>query len=72
MKAISLVVGLLFALCMGSSVAFLSVAAQRQRNTHHFLEAPAITMEDLTCSHDGGDTWQLRDVSYMLQRGSSE
>lgn len=30
---------------------------------------PAISMEGLTCSHDGGSTYQLDDVSYVLARG---
>jgi hypothetical protein len=35
------------------------------------LEPPAITVDGLSCSHDGGDTWQLKDVSYVLPRGAS-
>mmetsp|Transcript_6173 Transcript_6173/g.6917 ORF Transcript_6173/g.6917 Transcript_6173/m.6917 type:complete len:736 (+) Transcript_6173:207-2414(+) len=30
---------------------------------------PAISVEELTCSHDGGGTYQLSDVSYVLPRG---
>ena len=30
---------------------------------------PAISIEGLTCSHDGGSKFQLRDVSYVLPRG---
>jgi ATP-binding cassette subfamily F protein uup len=30
---------------------------------------PAISMEGLTCTHDGGATYQLDDVSYVLARG---
>jgi hypothetical protein len=36
------------------------------------LEPPAITVDGLSCSHDGGDTWQLKDVSYVLPRGASK
>lgn len=38
----------------------LSVAAQ----------PPAIAIEGLSCSHDGGQVWQLKDVSYVLPRGA--
>jgi ABC-type transport system involved in cytochrome bd biosynthesis fused ATPase/permease subunit len=31
-------------------------------------EAPAIVIDQLTCTHDGGDTYQLQDVSYNLPR----
>ena len=30
---------------------------------------PAIQLDGLTCSHDGGSTYQLKDVSYVLPRG---
>ena len=30
---------------------------------------PAITVDSVTCSHDGGTTYQLRDVNYVLPRG---
>lgn len=30
---------------------------------------PAISVEHLTCSHDGGTIYQLNDVSYVLPRG---
>lgn len=30
---------------------------------------PAIAVEGLTCSHDGGSNYQLDDVSYVLPRG---
>ena len=29
---------------------------------------PAISLDGLTCSHDGGTVYQLRDVSYNLPR----
>lgn len=31
---------------------------------------PAITARDLTCSFDGGDTYQLQSASYILPRGA--
>ena len=31
---------------------------------------PAITVRDLTCTFDGGDTYQLNSASYILQRGA--
>jgi ATP-binding cassette subfamily F protein uup len=30
---------------------------------------PAISVDGVTCSHDGGSTYQLKDVSYVLPRG---
>jgi hypothetical protein len=35
------------------------------------LEPPAITMDHLSCTHDGGEHWQLKDVSFVLPRGAS-
>jgi ATP-binding cassette subfamily F protein uup len=32
--------------------------------------APAISIEGLSCTHNGGETWQLKDVSYILPRGA--
>jgi hypothetical protein len=29
---------------------------------------PALTLDGLTCSHDGGTVFQLKDVSYVLPR----
>ena len=29
---------------------------------------PALTIDGLTCSHDGGTVYQLKDVSYVLPR----
>jgi hypothetical protein len=29
------------------------------------------TMDHLSCTHDGGEHWQLQDVSYVLPRGAS-
>lgn len=31
---------------------------------------PAITIDDVTCSHDGGTTYQLKNVNYVLARGA--
>jgi len=32
--------------------------------------APVLTVEGLSCTHNGGETWQLKDVDLNLQRGS--
>ena len=32
--------------------------------------APVLTVESLSCTHNGGETWQLKDVDYNLQRGA--
>lgn len=34
------------------------------------LLPPAISIEELSCTHNGGETWQLKDVNYVLPRGS--
>jgi ATP-binding cassette subfamily F protein uup len=31
---------------------------------------PVLSIEGLSCTHDGGGTWQLKDVSYNLPRGA--
>lgn len=31
---------------------------------------PVLTVEGLSCTHNGGETWQLKDVDYNLQRGA--
>jgi ABC-type multidrug transport system fused ATPase/permease subunit len=31
---------------------------------------PALSLENISCSHNGGETWQLKDVSYVLPRGA--
>lgn len=31
---------------------------------------PAISVQGLSCTHNGGETWQLKDVSFMLPRNS--
>mmetsp|Transcript_17147 Transcript_17147/g.32466 ORF Transcript_17147/g.32466 Transcript_17147/m.32466 type:complete len:754 (+) Transcript_17147:228-2489(+) len=31
---------------------------------------PAISIDDVTCSHDGGTTFQLKNVNYVLPRGA--
>jgi ABC transport system ATP-binding/permease protein len=33
---------------------------------------PAISIENLSCSHDGGENYQLQEVSYVLPRGSKQ
>jgi len=32
--------------------------------------APVLTVEGLSCTHNGGETWQLKDVDFNLQRGA--
>ena len=32
------------------------------------LEPPAVTLEQVSCTHDGGDTWQLEEANYVLPR----
>jgi ATP-binding cassette subfamily F protein uup len=34
------------------------------------LLPPAISIEGLSCTHDGGGTYQLKDVDYVLARGA--
>ena len=34
------------------------------------VAAPVLTVEGLSCTHNGGETWQLRDVDFNLQRGA--
>lgn len=34
------------------------------------LLPPAISVENLSCTHNGGETWQLQDVNYVLARGA--
>ncbi len=34
------------------------------------LLPPAISVENLSCTHNGGETWQLQDVNYVLPRGA--
>ena len=31
---------------------------------------PAISVDGLSCSHDGGETYQVRDVSFVLPQGA--
>ena len=31
---------------------------------------PVLTVEGLSCTHNGGETWQLQDVDFNLQRGA--
>ena len=33
-------------------------------------QPPAISIQDLSCTHNGGETWQLKDVNYVLPRGA--
>jgi ABC transporter len=52
-----------------------TATTRRTRAGVHLLRAvaepPAITLADLSCTHDGGENWQLQDVSYVLPRCAS-
>ncbi|KAG7343104.1 ABC transporter ATPase [Nitzschia inconspicua] len=52
----------LFALSTGSSSS--STTAQSSSSS-----PPVLTVENLSCTHNGGETYQLKDVSYNLHRG---
>lgn len=47
-----------------------NVRFTRTLSSSHLAAAapPAISVESLSCSHNGGQTWQLKDVSYILPR----
>jgi ABC transport system ATP-binding/permease protein len=46
-----------------------SSSATSQRPSSPSLLPPVLTVENLSCTHNGGETYQLLDVSYNLQRG---
>ncbi len=67
-----------------SSLSLLSASASASATTRLYSSAaestsstttggqpqpPAISIESLTCSHDGGSIYQLKDVNYVLPRG---
>lgn len=31
---------------------------------------PAISVDSLSCTHNGGETWQVKDVSFVLPQGA--
>jgi ATP-binding cassette subfamily F protein uup len=48
---------------------------QQQHRQYSFalsssLAPPAISIDTVSCTHNGGETYQLRDVSYVLPRGA--
>eukprot|EP00550_Attheya_septentrionalis_P005933 CAMPEP_0198290664 /NCGR_PEP_ID=MMETSP1449-20131203/8442_1 /TAXON_ID=420275 /ORGANISM="Attheya septentrionalis, Strain CCMP2084" /LENGTH=746 /DNA_ID=CAMNT_0043989191 /DNA_START=128 /DNA_END=2368 /DNA_ORIENTATION=+ len=47
-----------------------STAASNSGSSPPSLLPPVISAEGLSCSHDGGSKWQLKDVSYVLPRGA--
>jgi ATP-binding cassette subfamily F protein uup len=49
---------------------FTSLKASGAEETTTTLLPPAILIENLSCTHNGGETWQLKDVSYVLPRGA--
>jgi ABC-type multidrug transport system fused ATPase/permease subunit len=48
-----------------------SIPSSSGSTSNTALEPPAITMDHLSCTHDGGEHWQLKDVSFVLPRGAS-
>lgn len=52
-------------------VSFTTILPHTSTRTirRYYAEAPAIVVDTVTCTHDGGDTYQLQDVSYNLPRG---
>jgi ABC-type transport system involved in cytochrome bd biosynthesis fused ATPase/permease subunit len=52
-----------------SSSTQLSAAGATGTSSSTAAEPPAISMEGLSCTHDGGENYQLDDVSYNLPRG---
>ena len=40
-----------------------------EESTTQSLLPPAISIDKLSCTHNGGETWQFREVSYVLPRG---
>ena len=47
-----------------------SLTRLRLATTPQQPSPPAISIQDLSCTHNGGETWQLKDVSYVLPRGA--
>lgn len=70
-----LFVGAVCILCVSLVDGFTvnAIAPPKRFLTYRCLLAaldPAITLENLTCSHDGGDNYQLDNVNFVLQRGA--
>jgi ATPase subunit of ABC transporter with duplicated ATPase domains len=55
----------LWALSTDSSSSY----ATTQSSSSSASSPPVLTVENLSCTHNGGETYQLKDVSYNLQRG---
>lgn len=53
-----------------SVIAILLIVCSLSKALTPSLAPPAISIEDLSCTHNGGETYQLKDVSYVLQRGA--
>ena len=58
------------ALFMSSSGTSSSTSSSSLSQTQQHPPPPALSLENISCSHDGGETWQLKDVSYVLPRGA--
>lgn len=76
MRRVSCFVGLVLCTLPAGLHGFIQPQHQhvyRRSSQHlHSSLAPAISIENLSCSHDGGSNYQLQDVSYVLSRGSKQ
>lgn len=59
-----------FPLCKGFTPCSGTSRPTFQLKAASAAQPPALSLENLSCSHNGGETWQLKDVSYVLARGS--
>mmetsp|Transcript_14961 Transcript_14961/g.41651 ORF Transcript_14961/g.41651 Transcript_14961/m.41651 type:complete len:798 (-) Transcript_14961:359-2752(-) len=50
--------------------AVTSIDGSSSSSSSSSASAPVLTVEGLSCTHNGGETWQLRDVDFNLQRGA--
>jgi ATP-binding cassette subfamily F protein uup len=66
MRTTSIIVGFLFA----RSLSFQLPVSLSRRLTLLEAAPPVLSLDRLTCSHDGGNTFQVNDVSYHLPRGA--
>ena len=48
---------------------FSTLSSDANTSTRGTPLPPAIAVEGLSCSHDGGSIYQLKDVAYVLPRG---
>lgn len=52
------------------SARLFAVSESSSSSSSTILLPPAISIEGLSCTHDGGGTYQLKDVNYVLPRGA--